>query len=159
MSEDESFVMRRASVADIPELLRQRRAMFVAMAVGDESQLHAMERSFEAFLPEALERGIFNAWLAVAERSHEVLGGGAVVVNPWPPSPTRLRPRRADILNVIVYPPFRRRGIARRLMETMIAWCRAEDFNAVALHASADGRALYEQLGFVPTNEMRLELG
>jgi len=29
---------------------------------------------------------------------------------------------------------------------------------AVSLHASDDGRKLYEELGFQPTNEMRLEL-
>jgi hypothetical protein len=27
----------------------------------------------------------------------------------------------------------------------------------IVLHASDDGRRLYERLGFVPTNEMRLE--
>ena len=151
-----SIAIRRATEADIPELLRQRRGMFLAMQVGDEVALQAMERSFAAFLPEALGRGVFNAWLAVADG--EVLGGGAVVVNPWPPSPTRIAPRRADILNVFVHPEHRRRGAARRLMEAMLAWCRAEGFTAVALHASADGRPLYEQLGFVPTNEMRLEL-
>jgi hypothetical protein len=30
---------------------------------------------------------------------------------------------------------------------------------SVNLHASKEGRALYEKLGFEPTNEMRLKLG
>ena len=52
----------------------------------------------------------------------------------------------------------RRRGLARRLMETMLEWCRAEGMRFLYLHASDDGRPLYESLGFTPTNEMRLAL-
>lgn len=43
-------------------------------------------------------------------------------------------------------------------MQTMIDWCRHEGFTHVSLHASADGRSLYESLGFEPSNEMRLNL-
>ena len=55
-------------------------------------------------------------------------------------------------------PAYRRQGVARLLVRTMIEWCRAEGFVAVALHASKDGRPLYESFGFRPTNEMRLRL-
>ena len=55
-------------------------------------------------------------------------------------------------------PAHRRRGLARRLMETMIAWARAEGHATLYLHASDEGRGLYESLGFAPTNEMRLVL-
>jgi len=48
--------------------------------------------------------------------------------------------RRATILNVYTDPAYRRRGIARALMETMIDWCRSEGFAHVTLHASDDGR-------------------
>jgi hypothetical protein len=40
----------------------------------------------------------------------------------------------------------------------MIAWCREQGYKTVALHASDEGRPLYESLGFQPTNEMRLHL-
>jgi hypothetical protein len=43
-------------------------------------------------------------------------------------------------------------------MRTMIDWCRGEGFAAVYLHASNDGKPLYEALGFEPTTEMRLKL-
>jgi GNAT superfamily N-acetyltransferase len=55
-------------------------------------------------------------------------------------------------------PAYRRKGIARELMKRMIDWCRQEGFGTVLLHASKDGRSLYESLGFTPTNEMRLML-
>ena len=43
-------------------------------------------------------------------------------------------------------------------MKTMIDWCRKESFAAVYLHASKNGRPLYEAMGFKPTTEMRLDL-
>ena len=77
---------------------------------------------------------------------------------PWPAGAWNPENRRAYILNMYVYPEFRRRGIARSLMHTMIDWCRRQGFATVSLHASRHGRPLYESLGFVPTTEMRLTL-
>jgi predicted N-acetyltransferase YhbS len=36
-----------------------------------------------------------------------------------------------------------------------VAWAAERGASGVVLHASADGRALYERLGFEATNEMR----
>lgn len=62
------------------------------------------------------------------------------------------------VVNVYTDPSHRRQGIARKLMEVIIDWCRSEGFGSVLLHASDEGRPLYESLGFTPTNEMRLML-
>ena len=70
--------------------------------------------------------------------------------------PTTPPGARALVLNVYTEPEFRRQGIARRMMETVIAWCREQGLRSVSLHASDFGRALYEDLGFRQTNEMRL---
>jgi hypothetical protein len=43
-------------------------------------------------------------------------------------------------------------------MLLMIQWLKEQGFSSVVLHASDEGRPLYETLGFVPTNEMRLRL-
>jgi len=50
----------------------------------------------------------------------------------------------------------RKRGIARQVMQTILAWIKERGLRAVNLHASAEGRGLYEKLGFEATNEMRL---
>jgi GNAT superfamily N-acetyltransferase len=108
------------------------------------------------YLAGALANGSFNAWLAAI--GNRIAGGGAVLISPAPAHPYDLDCRRATILNVYVYPEFRRRGIARSLMQSMIAWCRHNQFHDVSLHASDDGRHLYESMGFQPGNEMRLRL-
>jgi len=101
--------------------------------------------------------GMYCGFLAVDDAG-QVIGGGGIVISPWPSLLGQRQPRRAMILNVYVEPSHRRRGVARKLMKTMIEWCRVNGFITVALHASEEGRKLYEQLGFKPTNEMKLEL-
>ena len=86
------------------------------------------------------------------------MAGGVVLISPWPSHPYDGQCRRATILNMYTDPPFRRQGIARRLMQTMIGWCREQGFVHVTLHASDKGRPLYQSLGFEATNEMRLKL-
>jgi GNAT superfamily N-acetyltransferase len=148
--------IRQATVQDLPEILRQRRAMYEDMDYQDERALSAMVSTCESYLVRALGEGSFRAWLAILDGC--VVGGGAVVIGPWPSHPYDLECRRVTILNVYTYPKWRRQGIARLLMQTLIAWCRKEGFANVQLHASRDGRHLYESMGFEPTNEMRLKL-
>ena len=64
---------------------------------------------------------------------------------------------QALVVNVFTEPRRRRRGLARLLIEQIIAWSRQHGIESLVLHASDDGRILYKQLGFVQTNEMRLE--
>ena len=40
-------------------------------------------------------------------------------------------------------------------MDEILGWAPGAGIVRLVLHASADGRPLYEALGFVPTNEMR----
>ena len=66
--------------------------------------------------------------------------------------------REALIANMWTEPEHRRRGLARHLLGVMLGWCREQGIRRVVLHASNDGRPLYEQVGFRPGNEMRLSL-
>ena len=150
------LAIRKASVADIPEILRLRRGMYSDMHYDDAASLDQMAALTSDYLANAIPNGSFRAWLA--EDANRVVAGGAIIISPWPAHPYDLECRRATILNVYTQPDYRRRGIARRLMETMIAWCKQEGFARVTLHASDDGRPLYESLGFEVSNEMRLIL-
>ena len=49
---------------------------------------------------------------------------------------------------------WRRRGIAGQLVKEIITWSRNERIDRLLLHASDDGRSVYERLGFIAGNEM-----
>jgi GNAT superfamily N-acetyltransferase len=158
MSSDESFnpTIREASLSDIPEILRQRRRMYEDMDYNDPAGLDTMVSLSSGYLATAMGDGSFRAWLAI--HAGRVIAGGAIVISPWPAHPYDLECRRATILNVYTDPEYRRRGVARKLLQTIIAWCQREGFAHVTLHASDDGRHVYESLGFEASNEMRLKL-
>jgi GNAT superfamily N-acetyltransferase len=148
--------IREATASDVPEILRQRRRMYEDMHYTDPIALQTMASLSFEYLKSAMADGSFRAWLAVD--GSRVVAGSAVIISPWPAHPYDLQCRRAAILNVYTDPEYRRRGIARQLLQTIIAWCRRENFARITLHASDDGRHLYESLGFEPSNEMRLNL-
>jgi GNAT superfamily N-acetyltransferase len=151
-----SITIREGTIADISEIARQRRRMCEDMNYTDAAVLSAMVNATADYLKKAIPEGSFRSWLACD--SGRVVAGGAVVISAWPAHAYDLECRRATILNVYTEPEFRRRGIARQIMEAMIAWCKQEGFARVSLHASDQGRHLYESLGFEDSNEMQLNL-
>ncbi len=108
------------------------------------------------WLAQALADGSYRHWLALDD-SGRVAGGGGVLLCPWPANPKDPCTQRAVILNVYTEPEFRKRGIARQIMLTILAWLKQKGFRGANLHASDEGRPLYEKLGFEATNEMRLK--
>ena len=151
-----NFKIREATSADLKIVVHHRRSMFFDMGYRDEAALAAMEATSEPFLAKGLANGSYRGWFV--EDSGRVVAGGGIIIFEYHSSPSDPNPKRPLVVNMYTEPDYRRRGLARRLMEIMIAWCKQEGFGSVLLHASDEGRPLYEALGFVPTNEMRLKL-
>lgn len=151
------YTIRPAGLADLEILVRHRGAMFRAMGYRDEPALRAMEDAFSRWAELRIERGEYLAWLA-AGPDGRAIGGAGLWLMDWLPHMVGPGAPRANVVNVFVEPEWRRQGIARHLMGTVLDACRERGVRAVILHASPEGRALYESLGFAPTNEMRLML-
>ena len=152
----QSIRIRQAGINDAEILIAHRRAMFFEMGHTDEPALDRMTAAFRPWLLARLATEEYLAWVAAA--SDSIVGGAGLWLMDWPPHMIGPGARRGNILNVYTDPSRRRQGIARALMEVAVDWCRHHGIRAVILHASDDGRPLYESLGFRPTNEMRLLL-
>ena len=87
--------------------------MYEAMDYKDEDALSAMLSTCKPYLTAAIENHTFQCWLAL--ENGRAIGGGAILISPWPSHPYDLECRRATILNVYVYSQFRRKGVAREL--------------------------------------------
>jgi len=148
---------RVATALDRDTILHHRRSMFRDMGSGTDAELDAMVEATAPWLGDALSDGSYRAWLALTPEGNVVAGGG-VLISPWPARPGDPNNRHALIQNVFTEPEFRHQGIARQLMLLIIGWLKEQGLRAVSLHASDEGRHLYESLGFVPTNEMRLRI-
>lgn len=153
----EDFHLRRATPSDLPMVLCHRRAMFLEMGYS-QAALAPMMRSAEPYFAEGFQDGTYQGWFFEDSASRVVSGAGVTVIR-YHPGPRDPLPRRAWVVNVYTEMEYRRRGLARRLMQELVGWCRAQGFRSVYLHASEFGRPLYESMGFQITNEMRLEVG
>ena len=150
-------------MSDIPLLARHRAAMFRDMGRLASLSETSLIRATADYLSEALPRGEYLGWVAqTTSQLLEPIGGAGVQLRPILPRPRssgdgiELGPE-AIVLNVYVEPAWRRRGVGERLMQAVLTALAERNVRRIVLHASADGRRLYQRMGFVPTNEMRLE--
>jgi GNAT superfamily N-acetyltransferase len=157
MSLPGGFSIRRASTADLDTLVEHRRAMFQDMGYTDENAMLSMAERFAVWLLEKMNSGEYLAWVATAPDDSIAAGAGLWLMD-WPPHMIGRGQRRGNILNVYTNTNYRRRGLARELIQVALDWCKQNAIDTVILHASASGRSLYESFGFAPTNEMRLRL-
>ena len=147
------YAIRPARPEDVAIVVRHRIEMFRDMGVLPDHDCAALERGSRRFLQRAIPAGEYRGWLA--ERDGTVVAGGGVVLRPLLPRPGHNDGGvEAYVLNVYTDPAHRRRGLARALMAAILEWSRAERVARVTLHASDEGRPLYQSLGFTATNEM-----
>jgi GNAT superfamily N-acetyltransferase len=157
------FTIRLAAVADIAAIAHHRAQMFADMGTMPESLRTALVASTTRYLETALPSGEYVGWLATptADPSQVIAGAGLQHrrilprVVETPAGLDVMDGREAIVINVYTAPAWRRRGVARAIMSRLIDDVRAMPVQRLVLHASAEGRPLYEALGFAATNEMR----
>ncbi len=95
-------------------------------------------------------------WVCEVEGS--VVASAMVTLQPWLPHPRYPSGIRPYFHSVHTHAAHRGRGIARRLTEEAIEWARGQGFTNFVLHASEQGRPIYERLGFTSSSEWILAL-
>ena len=161
----QQFTIRPATINDLDVIAEHRARMFDDMGDVAPGTFELLRAKSRERLREFLERGDYIGWLATPAQQPEIIVAGAGVqlrqVLPHPLSHARkgngiAEGRHAIIINVFTEPEWRRQGIALLLLRRVIDWAREEKVESLVLHASEAARSLYEGLGFVATNEMRL---
>lgn len=142
--------------ADLDLVCRHRHEMFKASGRTDEA-LAPMSAAFRGWLEPRLASGDYFGWIA-AEGGAPIAGLGMMVID-WPPHPSHpMQAARGYILNVFVEPERRGQGIARALMDLAMTEARRRGLQYMILHATAQGRPMYEKLGWAQTAEMSIAL-
>jgi GNAT superfamily N-acetyltransferase len=156
-----TLALRVAVVTDIPALVSHRRRMFEDMYASkdvtrDRAGYEAMDTAYAAILRYEIPVGSTRAW--VIDDGGMIAASGALKFTDWLPRPDGQRRGLVYVHSVYTVPEYRQQGLARRILQAMIAYCYENGWPRISLHASDMGRGLYEELGFKPTNEMRLVL-
>jgi GNAT superfamily N-acetyltransferase len=150
----DKLVYRTAYERELPVCAEFWHAMFVEIGKKNlSSWAQDWPARFVAYFSRRMRTG--EATWYVCESDGEIVATAcALVKDGYPHEINGLR--WGYILGVRVDPDFRRRGIAERLTQQCIEWLKAESCDPIYLHASNAGRPIYERLGFVANNEMRL---
>lgn len=150
--------LRPLTFLDIDLITRHRAAMFRDSGRQEEA-VAAMAEPFRQWLEPRLADGRYFGWAVETSGAGLPIAGLGMMEIDWPPHPNHpLEARRGYILNVYVEPAYRRRGIARLLLETARAEAVRRGLSYLILHATEQGRALYAGLGWSATAEMALSI-
>jgi GNAT superfamily N-acetyltransferase len=149
----------RLAVPDDADLISKHRAlMYLDMGSVNPEESEKLREACRPYLRNLLESGQYLGWL-VEDVNDGVVAGAGVSFRELAPHPGCYRAARsASIGNVYTTPIHRRRGLARMLMEHILRWCDEHAIDQITLSASEQGRSLYRLLGFVPTEDMRLQV-
>jgi GNAT superfamily N-acetyltransferase len=153
----EMIRIRECDLSDTEIIGSHRRSMFYDMGHTNPAILDPMIERFRPWLRERLASGEYRAWF-IEDDQRNIVAGAGLWLMPWPPHLVAPDKPRANIVNVYTQPVHRRMGLARDLMKSVLKWCQESNICVVILHASDEGRSLYESLGFRMTNEMRLDI-
>ena len=147
---------RMAGIADM-QLLADMRIVVLRAAnkLPADTEMPEVYRRTLEYYNRALQDGSHAA--ALAFDGGRVVGAGGVSFFQVLPTYSNPSGQKAYIMNMYTDPAYRRRGIARSILEMLVQECKRHGITAISLEATDMGRPLYEQYGFTAMqNEMEL---
>nr|WP_326185863.1 GNAT family N-acetyltransferase [uncultured Oscillibacter sp.] len=142
------LIYRRATAEDLDLLVRTRievlRAANGLDGAVDMSEVEAQSRDYYR---RALAKGAHIAYLVFD--GEELAGAGGISFYRLLPTYHNPTGENAYIMNMYTRPAYRRRGIAYRTLDLLVAAARERGVSRVTLEATRMGRSLYEKYGFV----------
>lgn len=131
--------------------------MFEDLSVGTPAELDGVDRRYRRWARDRLRSGRLVAFVVEGSRGRVAASAGLWLM-PLPPRPWTPNDVAPYLMSMYTEREDRGNGHATRLVRAAIRWAKAHGHSVVLLHASDQGRRIYEGLGFTPTSEMRLRV-
>jgi GNAT superfamily N-acetyltransferase len=154
-----NITYREATLADVPELARLR-IEFLKEVQNPETHLispEGLDEILQDYFRTHLVSGEVVIW--VAEVNGEIVSTSGLCFSKIIPGFSLLDGRVAYIMNIYTIPEWRKKGIGKQVFHYILEAAKKRNYKRVLLHATEDGRPIYEKFGFKATNdEMELRL-
>ena len=156
---NKSITYRKATIHDIDELVRLR-IEFLKEVQKVETRQYSEEElshSLYEYLTKGMNNDEFVAWLAIS--GSEIVATSGLCFFQITPGFTLIDGKIAYILNIYTLPIWRGKGIGKKVFGHILQEAVSRGYKRISLHASDDGRPIYERFGFcLTTDEMELRL-
>lgn len=149
--------IRRGTLNDIDSLVDLRLDLLKAVGnINDNTDIKELRKSSIDYFERKIDNG-FLFW--VAENDERIIGISGLVFMERPPVSGNLTGLVGYIMNIYVVPEYRHNGIATGILKEMLLYLKETGVKHVFLHATDDGRKVYEKLGFkAKQSEMEMYL-
>lgn len=146
------FNLRRANLGDLEALVNLRLDLVREVDdIQNDTDTAAIAEAIRKYLLDKMPQGEFLAW--VAEVENQIVATSGLVLFTRPPYYGNFLGLEAYVMNVYTVPVWRGQGIATALLREIISFVKQTKAKRIWLHASKDGKPLYEKLGFVSTTK------
>lgn len=150
---------RKATLNDLDELVRLRIAFLKEVQAIETRQFSEEElnTSLREYLSKSIKNDEFVAWLAISEG--EIIATSGLCFFQITPGFTLIDGKIAYILNIYTLPNWRGKGVGKQVFDHILQEAIGRGYKRISLHASNDGRPVYEKFGFRGTHdEMELRI-
>lgn len=152
------IIYRKATLNDLHALVRMR-VLFLkeVQEVEDAEREKETGKDIEEYFSKSLSDDSFVAW--IAEEDGEIIATSGLSFYQIAPSFHLKGGKIAYILNIFVLQEHRGRKLGKKIFELILNEAKERGYKRILLHASDDGRPVYEKFGFKgTTDEMILNL-
>lgn len=102
-------------------------------------------------LPEYFEKHLNRDIFAYTAKDGGIVSCALLLITERPANPSFITGRTGTVYNVYTLPNYRRKGLAKRVMQELLTDAEAFGLDFVDLKATKDGYHLYNTLGFKET--------
>lgn len=137
-------MMELLQIKELPTLMMWRQEV-LAHVFGEEPSARLLDENRQYYSKHIAE----DTHFAICARwNGEDAGCGAVCLTDELPSPDNPTGKCAYLMNIYVRRQYRQHGIAHQIVKRLIEEAKAHDCKKIYLETTADGRSVYESLGF-----------
>lgn len=140
------MIVEKAEMKDI-DLLTELRLAYLQEDYGklNGDEIGIIRRDLPGYFKRNLNQTLF---CYLIRDKKEIAACAFLLVIEKPISPAFITGRTGTVLNVYTNPRYRRRGLARQIMESLLLDAIEKNLSVVELKSTEDGYQLYKSVGF-----------
>jgi len=143
---EENIVLKKLNENDMDLFINLRMDFFLDYYTIDETEKIQIENNLKKYFNEHINKDDFIGMYA--EYNGKIASVAYMIISEKPANPNYIDGKTGTLMNVFTYPEYRRKGLAKRLVNEIIKEAKEKGVGFIHLMATEAGYNLYKHLGF-----------